>query len=181
MELEHGYSRATVLRNVAKLCASGAKRESAFFTALCAARVSYFQAHPKGALPAAIAYPGRGRLKEHYAANGAPLAQNPAPRKSAHEIQRGAKLLHDFSGHKAKNATRVRIAETPAVGIAIGKVLGIAYETKRDGVNERYYHKFALKESRPLLVSSSDGKQLLMVGGSYNFTDRGIVDVKRRD
>jgi hypothetical protein len=63
------------------------------------------------------------------------------------------------------------------MALAIGEVLGIIYRTKRDGVMENYIHRFA-KVSRPLLASTHDGKQLLLIGGSYNFTERGIVDKK---
>ena len=49
------------------------------------------------------------------------------------------------------------------------------YDTVRDGESEKYIHRFK-KRSRPLLVSSSDGKSLHILGGEYEFTDRGIVD-----
>jgi hypothetical protein len=52
------------------------------------------------------------------------------------------------------------------------------YRTTRDGVTEKYEHTFRSK-SRPALVSSSDGKQLYLLGGAYNITDRGIEDRKR--
>jgi len=33
-----------------------------------------------------------------------------------------------------------------------------------------------VKGSRPLLVASPDGKCLMLLGGRFKFTDRGIVD-----
>jgi len=60
-------------------------------------------------------------------------------------------------------------------GILIGNLDGILYTTIRDGVKEKYIHKFKIK-SRPLLISSYDGNQLYILKGGYNFTDRGIVD-----
>lgn len=92
------------------------------------------------------------------------------------KIKQAAKLIEDFSGHRARIMGKVRFPKNPGTGIAIGKVLGISYETKRDGVSEKYYHRFTRKTSRPLLVSSPDGKQLFLLGGAYNFTDRGIED-----
>jgi hypothetical protein len=52
------------------------------------------------------------------------------------------------------------------------------YSTVRDGRHENYVHRFGAK-SRPLLAASSDGTQLYLLGGAYNFTERGIVDKKR--
>lgn len=91
------------------------------------------------------------------------------------EVQRAAKLYERFSGHEAELAGRVKIAPLPRVAVAIGEVDGILYTTVRDGVVEKYIHKFKAPD-RPLFVVSPDGKQLYMVGGGYDFTERGIVD-----
>jgi hypothetical protein len=69
----------------------------------------------------------------------------------------------------------VKIPPLPAVGVAIGEVDGILYSTIRDGVLEKYIHKFR-KADRPLFVVSPDGRVLYLLGGNYNFTERGIVD-----
>lgn len=63
------------------------------------------------------------------------------------------------------------------VGFEIGNVEFIGYTAKRDGRSEKYIHKFKRK-CRPVLVSNHDGKHVSMVGGHYEFTDRGIVDKK---
>lgn len=57
----------------------------------------------------------------------------------------------------------------------LGKLENIGYSTVRDGVAEKYIHRFKAS-SRPLLKASTDGKQLSLLGGAYDFTDRGIVD-----
>lgn len=49
------------------------------------------------------------------------------------------------------------------------------YSATRDGIAEKYLHKFR-RQSRPLLAVSHDGKQLGIVGGRYLFTDAGITD-----
>lgn len=59
--------------------------------------------------------------------------------------------------------------------LLIGEMDGVLYTTIRDGKTESYIHKFS-KKSRPQLAASFDGKQLYVIGGSYTFTDRGIVD-----
>lgn len=65
----------------------------------------------------------------------------------------------------------------PAVDVAmtIGFLDAVEYTTKRAGKVELYRHEFA-KKSRPLLVSSWDGTQLLILGGKYDFTKDGIID-----
>lgn len=63
----------------------------------------------------------------------------------------------------------------PDVGLKIGHLDGVLYTTVRDGKTEKYIHKFK-RSSRPLLAVSFDGKNLIMLGGAYQFTERGIVD-----
>jgi hypothetical protein len=167
-----GYSHATIRKNIAALLASGNERDYAVAAAYRSARVAFFRRFPSGALPQYLVYARCGRTREHYTQTGAPLTRNPMKRK----IKQAAKLIADFSGHKARELGRFPFPNNPGVAIAIGNVLGISYETKRDGVVEKYYHRFTRKHSRPLLVSSHDGKQLFLIGGSYNFTERGIVD-----
>ena len=91
------------------------------------------------------------------------------------QIERAADLYERFTGHDALELGRVKVPSMPAVGVAIGEVDGILYSTIRDGVLEKYIHKFR-KSDRPLFVVSPDGKVLYLLGGNYNFTERGIVD-----
>ena len=90
------------------------------------------------------------------------------------QLTKAIELYEDFTGHIPENLDYVEI---PAyeVGIRIGKVLGVMYETVRDGKREKYLHEFK-KNSRPVLAVSFDGKQLYMLSGAYQFTDRGIED-----
>ncbi|NBU60380.1 MAG: hypothetical protein EBS27_01200 [Actinobacteria bacterium] len=90
-------------------------------------------------------------------------------------ISRAADLYERFSGHEAEAIGKVRVNPMPKVGVAIGEVDGILYTTVRDGVLEKYIHKFR-KADKPLFVVSPDGKSLHLVGGNYTFTERGIVD-----
>lgn len=53
-------------------------------------------------------------------------------------------------------------------------IIGIMYETVRDGVHEKYHHPFA-HHARPLL-QLLDGRNARMSGGSFKFTDRGFLD-----
>ncbi|MDE2020928.1 MAG: hypothetical protein KGJ13_11380 [Patescibacteria group bacterium] len=93
----------------------------------------------------------------------------------AKAVQKAAALYTRFSGHEAESLGKIKVKPLPAVGVAVGEVDGILYTTCRDGRVEKYIHKFHSKD-KPLFVVSPDGKQLLLVGGNYTFTERGIVD-----
>jgi hypothetical protein len=62
----------------------------------------------------------------------------------------------------------------------MGYVEGIDYRTTHGKKVELYHHDFA-PGSRPLLCVSSDGRQVLLLGGRYKWTDRGIVDRDHKD
>jgi len=83
-------------------------------------------------------------------------------------------LFKEFTGMEPDFVDKVKVPPVD-VGLKIGKCDGILYTTVRDGVTEKYIHEFK-KTSRPVLVSSFDGKQLLLLGGKFDFTERGIVD-----
>lgn len=93
----------------------------------------------------------------------------------AAQVRRAANLYERFSGHEAEEAGRVKVPRLPPVGVAIGVVDFIGYTTVRDDVTEKYIHKFKPAD-KPLFVVSPDGKQIYLVGGGYDFTERGIVD-----
>ena len=117
---------------------------------------------------------------KHVAKN---VRMNPVPpsskaglaRATRTQIEKARDLYERFSGHDAVELGSVKIPPLPAVGVAIGEVDGILYSTIRDGVLEKYIHKFR-KADRPLFVVSPDGRVLYLLGGNYNFTERGIVD-----
>lgn len=93
-------------------------------------------------------------------------------------LEEAAHKLEEFSGHPAKHVLKVNQPETRQ-GLVIGELRVLEYVTKREGINRdkltRWAHTFR-KKSRPLLAVSKDGKQLLIVGGRYEFTEAGIED-----
>lgn len=91
------------------------------------------------------------------------------------QVRKAAALYERFSGHEAEEMGRIKVPPLPDVGVAIGQMDGVLYTTVRDGVTERYIHEFR-KGDEPLFVVSPDGKRLFMIGGRYDFTERGIVD-----
>jgi hypothetical protein len=100
--------------------------------------------------------------------------KNPVPPSRRLQVDAGMKLFSDFTGHDGKLFS-VSKPNMPDVVLVVGYLDAVMYETIRDGETEKYIHKFK-KQSRPLLCSSSDGKQLIVLGGGYDFTERGIVD-----
>ena len=91
------------------------------------------------------------------------------------QARKAAALYTDFTGHEDVRLAKVRIPDMPRALLTVGKIDGIMYSTVRDGVAEKYIHKFK-SSARPLFCVSPDGKQLFMLGGAYDFTERGIVD-----
>lgn len=102
-------------------------------------------------------------------------AKSRAPLSTRRDVQQAADLYERFSGHQAEVAGRVRVPAMPRVAVAIGTLDFVGYTTVRDGRTEKYIHKFKAAD-KPVLCVSPDGTQLLLVGGNYDFTERGIVD-----
>lgn len=130
-----------------------------------------------------------GSLARKSVAKKAP-AKNPVPtlkRKPAKSTIRkanpahsretldAARLYNRFTGHDPVPLGKVRVPALPKSVACIGTCDGILYTTERDGRVEKYIHKFKASD-KPLFCVSPDGTQLLLVGGAYDFTERGIVD-----
>lgn len=98
--------------------------------------------------------------------------------KQQQELNAAARRFYRFTGNDDVTAKKIKVLAQPKILLAIGPADGILYSTIRDGVSEKYIHRFS-KKSRPLLASSPDGKRLYLLGGAYTFTNRGIVDKKR--
>jgi hypothetical protein len=100
---------------------------------------------------------------------------NPVPPSKHVQIRDAKNLYRNFTGHEPSELVSIDKPIMPDVVSVIGDIDGVLYTTVRDGVTEKYIHKFK-KNCRPLFAVSPDGKQLFMLGGSYDFTERGIVD-----
>lgn len=101
-------------------------------------------------------------------------SKNPVKPSSYAKIKEAIERFQSFTGMTPEHLDEYMV-EHPDVALKIGTLDAVSYTTVRDGVTERYEHKFN-KKSRPFLCSSSDGKQLIILGGLYTFTERGIVD-----
>lgn len=89
--------------------------------------------------------------------------------------RKASALYEDFTGHDADEIEIVKKPVVPDAMAVIGELHAVVYSTVRDGKPELYRHEFR-KSSRPLLCSGPDGKSLWIIGGEYEFTERGIVD-----
>jgi hypothetical protein len=140
------------------------------------ARRSFFRAHPRGALPQWLAWPKRYRMREHYDASGRPkyagrMLEN--PRTLDRELDEARDLYESFAERPARTVRKLKVS-LPRAGLIFGKMVQIGYISEYDG--KPYRHTFEKASSRPLLVASHDGKSVVIVGGRYAFTDRGIED-----
>ncbi|MGV0999702.1 MAG: hypothetical protein ACOYBQ_10280 [Fluviibacter sp.] len=91
------------------------------------------------------------------------------------ETKAAADLYRRFTGHEPEAIGKINIRPLPKSAACIGVCDGILYTTVRDGRVEKYIHKFKVSDA-PLFCVSPDGTQLLLIGGAYDFTERGIVD-----
>jgi hypothetical protein len=155
--LAHGYSRETIQRNIRKLRAEGFPEDRAVAVAFREARKWFEQYNPGASL---LAY-----LRP---------VKNPLNTLK----QQGKRLYSGFMLRAPNRTQKVTIPPPPKVALAIGKVSRLYYVSDRGGRATEYRHDFA-KGSRPLLAVSHDGKTLMLLGGAYRFTERGIVDTPR--
>ena len=100
-------------------------------------------------------------------------SRNPVPATRG-QVEKARRLFKDFSGDDPQGLRKVQL-RNPKTGLVIGELDGVLYTTVRDGKTEKYIHEFK-KRSRPLLIVSSDGDSLHIVGGQYEFTNAGIED-----
>jgi hypothetical protein len=103
--------------------------------------------------------------------------RNPVPPAVGTQLNDAKKLYERFTGHDGEIVDKIDKPKFPDVVLVIGDLDFVGYTTVRDGKVEKYIHKFK-KQSRPLLVASPDGTELFILGGEYDFTERGIVDRK---
>lgn len=178
--MKPGYSMATVKANALALKREGHANAAAWRKAYENARECYRKKYPNGHMPDHLATPEekarRAAFKTPYKDSHHPRKNNPVPASKRLEmIEQGADLYEKFSGHDAEEVGRIDKPTVPDVMVAIGECDGLLYSTLRDGKLEKYIHKFK-KSARPMFCVSPDGSALFLIGGLYDFTERGIVD-----
>ncbi len=91
------------------------------------------------------------------------------------DVKRAASRYRRFTGHEPETLGSISVPSLPKAVTCIGDLDFVGYTAIRDGQVQSFIHKFAAKD-KPLLCVSPDGKQIILVGGHYTFTERGIVD-----
>lgn len=184
MKLKGGYSYDAFRSNISLLVNAGHERNAACAIAADRARSEFFKRFPAGALPQWLNHQGY-RLKKEFFDSGRPIQRNPSRKEKTargtvsvveNAIKRARKLGFDFSGHDPKILKVLKVSTKPQVLLCVGTVLGIIYRAKRDEVETDYIHKFRFKKARPTLAVTHDGRQMKLLGGAFQFTDRGIED-----
>ena len=94
-------------------------------------------------------------------------------------IKQAVDLYTSFREKKPRKIKRLSV-EIPTVVACMGHVEFIGYRTTHGKKLTLYKHDFA-PGSRPLLCVSANGRQLMLLGGRYKWTDRGIVDRDAQD
>jgi hypothetical protein len=100
-------------------------------------------------------------------------------RVNPESLDAAAEKLENFTGMPATHVERVRSRSSQKTGWVLGELDLLGYRARREGIaggrEARYSHHFR-KGSRPLLATSTDGKQLHIVGGRYEVTEAGVED-----
>jgi len=99
--------------------------------------------------------------------------RNPAGR-TRREVAQAARALENFTGDPAEYLEAYELPNA-AAGWELGPVAELSYIGVRDGEQYEFVHRFKQK-SRPLLIASADGTELIILGGGYSVTERGIED-----
>ena len=90
------------------------------------------------------------------------------------ELRRARRLFRDFREKEPGRVLAVPI-NVPRVVAKIGRIHRLEYFTEHGVKRVLYGHTFR-RRSAPDFMVSSDGRQLLLIGGRFVFTWRGIVD-----
>lgn len=92
-----------------------------------------------------------------------------------HNVARVAKLFRGFRLRAPREAREIS-HELPAVVMRMGRVHAIEYVMPRGSRSVLYRHEFA-PGSGPDLNSGPGPCELVLTGGRYHVTHRGIVDL----
>jgi hypothetical protein len=88
---------------------------------------------------------------------------------------KAASLYQRFTKQKAEPFGYAELPDPPKAGAIMGYCDAIEYTTQRKGQVQLFRHKFHQADA-PLLVVGPTGTPIIMLGGRYRWTDRGITD-----
>jgi hypothetical protein len=93
-------------------------------------------------------------------------------------VRKAAQLYKAFREEPPRRAKRVNV-KLPRSVMVMGTLDAVLYTTTIAGKATRFKHTFA-KGSKPLLCAGPGRNSLVLVGGRYKVTYRGIVDLTPR-
>ena len=94
----------------------------------------------------------------------------------SHQFNQAAKLLSAFrkwiGSPEPEEKDLVKIEPMPRfTALVIGELCAIEYQV--EGQDKSFFHEFQ-KNDRPLLLATSDGRQIFVAQGRYEFTEAGF-------
>lgn len=115
-----------------------------------------------------------------------PVKENPGKRrrKNPERVPQSERLRRAVSSYESfhwgdapKRIVERKVSKVPRVGVKLGKLVSVAYETHKNGEHAIWEHEFGEEGGkRPDLVMDADTDRLHIVGGSYKVRPEGIVD-----
>lgn len=87
-------------------------------------------------------------------------------------VAQAEKLFRSFFDREPQDNEVARVKSDDDIAIVIGEQVGVLYQLA--GEDKPMLHRFR-KSDRPLLLVSSDGRQIYTLKGAYRFTKRGFV------
>lgn len=89
------------------------------------------------------------------------------------QLRQARALFRSFHNKEPRAGQIIRVVPPTAhvIGLEVGTLLSIGYKAAGNG--ESFYHEF--EATMPKLYVSQGGRQIIVVGGSYRFTDRGFI------
>lgn len=100
--------------------------------------------------------------------------QNPVETTKSQRIKNAIRKFEKF---RLVDPEYIYEISVPALDVflSIGECDAVEYTTVRGGKIEAYRHDFE-GAVKPLIASSHDGQVLMILPGTFDFTERGIVD-----
>lgn len=118
----------------------------------------------------------KGTKKNPGGGGGQPKARHANPQGGPSDARAGLAYVVTHWGHPGQRKTTTQPAANPSFGTytALGKLKAVVYETNKlgDGLSE-YEHEF--DAPYPVLAFNAATKKLIIAGGRYTVTARGIV------
>jgi hypothetical protein len=86
------------------------------------------------------------------------------------ELARARKCFREFHGRWPRSREVMELQPSPAQGVfLVGDLVELMYRAK----GSKFSHQF--ESPKPKVFCTWDQKQLLLIGGGYRFSGRGIV------